>query len=65
MVTRLLTPIVDAAAAVWRRRAELVEIAGGVCLVVAAAMVAPALAWLTAGAALVVKAADIDRKTRQ
>lgn len=46
------------------RLAELVEAAGALCLVVAAAHVDPALAWAAGGVGLVVKAFDLERRDR-
>lgn len=60
----MVVKILDLVAFLWVRRAPLVELAGAVCVVVAAAYVAPALAWLVTGVALVFKAAEIDRKWR-
>lgn len=59
---KILDRLVDIAAAVWNRRATLIEASGGAALVVAAALVAPALGWAVAGVALVAKAQEIDRR---
>jgi uncharacterized membrane protein len=46
------------------RLADLLEFAGAVCLIVAAAFVATALAWTVAGVALIAKAAEIETRSR-
>lgn len=65
MVNRLLLRLVDLAAAVWTRRAALVEFAGAVCLVVAAAAVSAAAAWLVAGVSLILKSLTITGQARR
>jgi uncharacterized membrane protein len=44
------------------RLADLLELAGAICLVVAAAFVAVALAWTVAGVALIAKAAELEAR---
>lgn len=69
MVKRiLLVPArvaIDAAGAVFRHRAAIIEAIGGACLVAAAATVGAAFGLTVAGVALVLKAAEIDRRTRR
>lgn len=66
MVVRLVVGFtqraVDAVAFTWNRRAELLEVAGATCLVVAGTSVATALGWAVAGTALLVKAVALDRR---
>jgi hypothetical protein len=45
------------------RLADLLELAGAICLIVAAAFVATALAWTVAGVALIAKAAELELRT--
>ena len=54
--------VVLVAAHVWKRRAQLVDLAGGACLVTAAALVAPAAGFAVAGVWLTVQAYGIERK---
>lgn len=61
MVNRIVNAVLAVAAAVWTRRAGLIEAAGAVCLVVAASMLSIPLAWAVAGVALVLFAASIER----
>jgi hypothetical protein len=46
------------------RLADLLELAGAVCLVVAAAFVATALAWAVTGVALIAKAAEMETRSQ-
>jgi hypothetical protein len=46
------------------RLADLLELAGAVCLIVAAAFVATALAWAVTGVALIAKAAELETSSR-
>lgn len=69
MVKRIGLKAVDIAAAVWRgvkaawaKRATAVEAAGAGLLVAAAGTVGRGLAFAVAGVALVLKAAEIDRR---
>lgn len=48
-----------------RNIANVIEFVGAVCLVVAAAYVATALAWAVAGVALLGKAYELDLAKRQ
>lgn len=62
MKTRILSRIVDIAAAVFNRRAQLTEFAGGALLAVAAWMVAPAAGVAVAGVGLLAKSLELDRR---
>lgn len=54
--------IVTIAAVVWKGRAAIVDMAGGACLVTAAAIITPAAGWAAAGVWLTLQAYAIERK---
>lgn len=64
VILRALLGVVSIAAWCWVRRAVVVDTAGGVALVVAAALVAPAAGWLAAGAWLTVRGYGIERQAK-
>jgi hypothetical protein len=60
-VVKILSVLLTPAAFVWTRRADLIELGGAGCLVVAASLWSPAAAWAVAGVALLAKSATIGR----
>lgn len=58
----ILAGIVTIAAVAWKGRASIVDVAGGACLVTAAAIVTPAAGWAVAGMWLALQAYAIERK---
>lgn len=61
MVKRLVVPIVDAAAAVFRARGEILEVVAAGLFVAAAVQVSTALAMVVGGVCLLAKSLTIGR----
>lgn len=59
-----IAAVVLSAAFVWKSRAFLIDLAGGACLTVAAALVTPAAGWAVLGVWLTVQAYGIERKAK-
>lgn len=64
MVTRLGNAALSVAAAIFKARATLIELAGLCLLVAGVAHVNLWAGYITAGVALVLKAGEIDRRSR-
>lgn len=65
MKTRILSGIIDVAAAVFLRRAQIIEFAGGTLVAVAAWMVAPAMGVAVAGVGMLAKSLELDRRAKR